>query len=184
MTSIARSLSCAALLLLAFHPGALKAQNAAPIAPDATGFAAKFTFHLVKLDHGILVPYKTANLNNVKFFAFYYSASWCPPCKIFTPKLVKFYNQFKPKHPDFELIFVDQDNSPVDMLAYMKADSMTWPAARSEDIDNSNANSFGGEALPDLVLLDAGGKKLSATFNGSDYLGPEKVVDDIQRLVH
>jgi nucleoredoxin len=184
VTSILRSLSCTALLLVAFHPGTLKAQTAAPAAADPTGLAATFSYHLVKLDHGVLVPFNSSNLNSVKYFAFYYSASWCPPCRAFTPKLVDFYNQFKPQHPNFELIFVNHDNSAADMLSYVKDDSMPWPAARFEDIDGSNANQYCGEGIPDLVLVDDAGKVLSNSFDGSNYLGPDKVLDDIKRLVH
>jgi len=184
MNSITRKISCAALLLLVSSFCVSEAQTAASASAEPTGLAAKFSYHLVKLDHGVLKPFDTASLNNVKYFAFYYSASWCPPCRAFTPKLVDFYNSFKPQHPNFELIFVNHDNSADDMLAYMKADAMTWPAARFEDIDGSNANQYCGEGIPDLVLVDSDGKVLSNSFQGSDYVGPEKVIDDIKSMVH
>ncbi|HEX4140634.1 MAG TPA: thioredoxin-like domain-containing protein [Candidatus Methylacidiphilales bacterium] len=184
MHSISRKTFCAALLLLVSSFCASEAQNAAPASADPTGLGAKFSYHLVKLDGGVLKPFDTASLNNVKYFAFYYSASWCPPCRVFTPKLVDFYNSFKPQHPDFEVIFVNHDNSADDMLAYMKADGMTWPAARFEDIDGSNANQYCGDGIPDLVLVDSSGKVLSNSFIGSNYVGPGKVLDDIKRMVH
>jgi nucleoredoxin len=121
----------------------------------------------------------------VKYFAFYHSASWCPPCRIFTPKLVKFYNDFKPKHPDFELIFVNHDADADDMLAYMKDDAMPWPAVRFDDIDGTGANDSDPQAsLPDLILVNASGTVLSDTYQGMDFMGPDKVLDDIQSMVH
>ncbi len=120
----------------------------------------------------------------MKYFAFYYSASWCPPCRIFTPKLVDFYNSFKPKHPDFELIFVCQDNSSDDMLAYMKKDKMKWPAVRYNDIESTKANQFAADSIPNLVLLDASGKVLANNIQGSDFVPPDKVIDDIKNIVH
>jgi hypothetical protein len=33
------------------------------------------------------------------------------------------------------------------------------------------------------VLVDADGKVLSDSFDGSHYLGPQKVIDDIKSLV-
>jgi nucleoredoxin len=184
MHPISRKAFCAALLLLVSSLCASEAQTAAPASADPTGLGAKFSYHLVKLDGDVLKPFDTASLNNVKFFAFYYSASWCPPCRVFTPKLVDFYKSFKPEHPDFEVIFVCHDNSADDMLAYMKADAMTWPAARFEDIDGSNANQYCGDGIPDLVLVDASGKVLSNSFMDGNYVGPQKVMDDIKRLVH
>ncbi len=183
MSSLTRTVACA-LVLLASLFSVSRAQTPAPASADPTGLASKFSYHLVKLDNGILQPFDTAKLNNVKYFAFYYSASWCPPCRAFTPKLVDFYNSFKPQHPDFEVIFVNHDNTADDMLAYMKSEAMSWPAARFEDIDGSNANQYCGEGIPDLVLVDSNGRILSNSFNGSNYVGPNKVVDDIKRLVH
>ncbi len=147
--------------------------------------ATKLAQHLVILDkNGTLQPFDASDLKDVKYFAFYHSASWCPPCKIFTPKLVDFYKSFKPQHPDFELIFVSHDDAPADMLAYMKADAMTWPAVRFDDIDATKVDDMDPNAgLPDLILTDADGKVLSNTFNGSDYIGPDKVLDDIKSIL-
>jgi nucleoredoxin len=148
-----------------------------------TGFAAKFHHRLVILNDGRLKPFDSATLNKVKFWAFYYSASWCAPCRAFTPKLVDFYNQFKQQHPNFELIFVNHDQSEDDMLNYMKTDSMPWPAVRFEDIEPVNADKYCGSGIPDLVLVDADGKVLSDSFKGQEYVGPYKVIDDIKAMV-
>jgi nucleoredoxin len=150
---------------------------------DLTGFPAQFHHHLVTVQDGHFQSLDSSTLKDVKFWAFYYSASWCPPCRAFTPKLVEFYNDFKAKHPNFELIFVNHDQNEDDMLAYMKGDAMTWPAVRFDDIESVQANKYCGPGIPDLVLVDSGGKVLSDSFNGQQYLGPEKVVDDIKSLV-
>ena len=41
----------------------------------------------------------------------YFSASWCPPCKQFTPKLATFYKQMKEegKGRSLEIIFISAD---------------------------------------------------------------------------
>jgi nucleoredoxin len=148
-----------------------------------TGFPAQFDHQLVSVQDGHFNDFDAATLRNVKYFAFYYSASWCPPCRAFTPKLVDFYNDFKSKHPDFELIFVNHDQNEEDMLSYMTNDRMPWPAVRFADIDGTNANKFCGDGIPDLVLVNANGDVLSDSFNGSQYVGPYKVLDDIQAIV-
>ncbi|RLG30214.1 hypothetical protein DRO03_05040 [Methanosarcinales archaeon] len=44
-----------------------------------------------------------------KIIGVYFSAHWCPPCRAFTPNLVKFYNSLKKADKPFEIIFVSSD---------------------------------------------------------------------------
>ncbi len=150
-----------------------------------TGIAATFSNSLMTLKDGTNTPVGHDQLAPVKYWAFYYSASWCPPCRAFTPGLVNFYNNFKPSHPQFELIFVSQDNSADDMLSYMRDDGMPWPAVYYADIHapELNALKYCGQGIPCLVLVDAQGQVLSDSFQGSQYLGPQHVLDDIQTMV-
>ena len=152
--------------------------------PQPTGLAAKLGRHLIVLEDGHPKSVDAASLQGIKYWAIYYSASWCPPCRAFTPKLVEFYKTFKPQHPDFELIFVNHDQTEDAMLDYMKTDAMPWPAVRFDDIERDDANKYCGPGIPDLVLVDDNGKVLSDSFNGSDYRGPDSVIDDITNLVH
>ncbi|XP_052128314.1 nucleoredoxin-like [Frankliniella occidentalis] len=41
----------------------------------------------------------------------YFSAHWCPPCKAFTPQLVRTYNAVRERGISFEVIFVSSDRS-------------------------------------------------------------------------
>ena len=186
---------CYIAVLGLFLPASALADNSAPAsdnpmagldlgdAAQLTGFPAKFDGHLVSLANERLQKFDASTLKTVKFWAFYYSASWCPPCRAFTPTLVEFYKDFKGQHPNFELIFVNHDNSEDDMLSYMKTDGMTWPAVRFDDIERVKANQYCGRGIPDLVLVDANGKVLSNSFDGSEFLGPQKVIDDIKSMV-
>ena len=49
----------------------------------------------------------------------YFSASWCPPCRTFTPKLVEFHKANKDK---FEVLLVSADNSSKAQANYMHKD--------------------------------------------------------------
>jgi nucleoredoxin len=154
--------------------------------PNAPGpFLAKFKDHLVVLSGDQLKPADPALLDGVKYVAFYYSASWCPPCRAFSPKLVDFYNSFKKSHPNFELIFVNDDNNAEAMLAYMTMDKMPWPAVRFDDIGSPqlDAKKFQGPGIPDLVLVDAKGQVLADSFVQGSYAGPESVIDAIKEKV-
>ena len=155
-------------------------------APSLQGIAARFDKHLFVLGpHGDVHGFDSAKLTGVKYFAFYYSASWCPPCRAFTPDLVQFYNDFKPAHPNFELIFVGRDASDGDMVNYMKSDSMPWPAVWYQDNDDRalNAKQYMGSGIPDLVLVDAYGRILADSFRGGRYVGPRYVMQEIQQVV-
>jgi len=170
-------------LLLAYGFYWLYTQPLDPSQP--AGFPARFGPHLVSIDGGQPQPFDASSLKNVKYWAFYYSASWCPPCRAFTPRLVDFYNQFKPQHPNFELIFVSRDRDEDSMLAYMNTEAMPWPAVRFGDIATADANEFGSSGIPDLVLVDADGTVLSDSFAmwGWAYVGPDKVIKDIETMV-
>ena len=125
--------------------------------------------------------FEDAPLVGVKYFAFYYSASWCGPCRAFTPKLVEFYNRVKPLNPQFELIFVSHDHADKDAEAYMKDDKMPWPALAYNKIrTNKPLAGYCGPGIPCLVLCDANGKVLSDSYEGTTYVGPGKVMADIE----
>jgi nucleoredoxin len=148
-------------------------------------FVARLTGHLIVMVNGQPKAFDASTLKGVKYWAFYRSASWCPPCRAFTPKLVAFYNSFKKTHPDFELVFVSHDRSEQQMLGYMKQDKMTWPCLKYADWTNPQidiAKVF-GKYIPDLVLVDGNGTVLSDTNQGEDYLGPERVLADIPKMV-
>jgi nucleoredoxin len=188
---VATIVICVALVAWPVHPAkpivtpiSLTPASAAPVA--TTPFLAKFTGHLMALNsNGDPKPFDDSKLAGVQYVAFYYSASWCPPCRAFTPDLVSFYNEFKPAHPNFELIFVNDDRSDGDMINYMKGDSMPWPAVWYADIRNPdlNARQFCGPGIPCLVLVDANGDVLSDSFRGGNYVGPRQVMADIRDMV-
>lgn len=164
---------------------AVSASSASPAQPVSI-FATRFKDHLLIMGgDGFPHAFDNAKLAGVKYWAFYYSASWCPPCRAFTPELVNFYNQFKPSHPNFELIFVNEDNSDGDMIDYMKNDAMPWPAIWYQDIRNPqlSASKYAGPGIPCLVLVDANGNVLSDSFRNGQYVGAQTVMNDIPNLV-
>ena len=125
-----------------------------------------------------------AALAGTKYFAVYFSASWCAPCRAFTPDLVTWYNENKPKHPEFELIFVSHDNDEASMEAYMAEDKMPWPALKYSKVARAKEiKALCGPGIPCLVFLDADGKILSNSYEGPIYVGPRKVLADIGKTL-
>jgi hypothetical protein len=80
---------------------------------------------------------------------------------MFTPKLVEWYNKFKPAPPDFELVFVSSDRSEEAMQAYIKGDKMPWPAVAFAR--------YSSDGIPYLVLIDEDARRSRPcrTTNGS-----------------
>jgi len=132
-----------------------------------------------------------ASAESIQYYAIYYSAQWCPPCHHFSPLLVDWYTKFKPTHPNFELIFVSEDHDKDSMLSYMDEMLMPWPAVDFDKLSHdgngtfrgSGIEQYAGSGIPDLVFVDASGKVLSDSFQAGTYVGPEVVVNDINRII-
>ena len=60
-----------------------------------------------------------------KIIGIYFSASWCPPCRGFTPKLVKFRDNNK---SNFEVVLVSSDRGESAQRDYMASYNMKWAA--------------------------------------------------------
>ncbi len=116
------------------------------------------------------------------YYAIYYSAHWCPPCRGFTPKLVDFYNNASKKHDNFEVIFVSSDRSENDMAGYMKEADMPWLALDYDKKKKSKElTKYAGGGIPCLVLVDSNGKVLSDSYVNGKYVGPTKVMNDLEK---
>lgn len=171
-----RLLACAVLsVLLGASASALRA---------AETVSSVLADKLVSVKNGALVPAPGNRLKGAKYVAFYYAASWCAPCREFTPELLRAYKEIKARHPEFELIYVSDDKSPEAMTSYMAKSGMVWPAIRFDARPGLSplrrpAYEIG---LPNLVFVDARGRDLSATFKpDGEYVGPQEVLADIRR---
>lgn len=64
----------------------------------------------------------------------YFSAHWCPPCRVFTPQLVGFYEDLKEQNDSqFEVVFVSSDRDRDSWQKYFN--DMPWLALPFEDRD-------------------------------------------------
>jgi len=130
----------------------------------------------------------SSHVPSIQYYIFYYSARWCPSCHAYTPELVKWYSQFQPAHPNFELIFVSEDTSEAEMLAYMKEMAVPWPAMRydqlahSSDFQGPGVERYAGNGIPYLALVDASGKLLAKSYEDKNMVDPTPVMDEIATL--
>jgi nucleoredoxin len=158
------------------------ASRSAPVAGPPSAMQRLFSAKLLRYANGKPQNLATADLAGVKYFALYYSASWCGPCRRFTPQLVQAYQELKQAHPEFEVIFLSADRSSGDMLGYMREDRMPWPAVKFDQREQKMMD-YSGPGIPCLVLVDANGKVLSDSYRGDDYLGPQHVLAETRRIL-
>ena len=121
-----------------------------------------------------------------KYYLFYKTASWCPPCRKFTPYLVSFYNEYKAKYGNqFEIILLTSDTSYEAMERYAKGKKMGWPHLAPEFVSEfNNQFRFPGSGIPNLILTDTSGKILKTSYtNSGQYLGPVAPMKELQKLL-
>merc|ERR1711983_569141 len=102
---------------------------------------------------------------NQKLILIYFSAHWCPPCKRFTPILKEFYD--KVAKDGVEIIFLSWDQSPEEMLSYMKESHGDWLAFQHDsEMKEKLEEKYNVCGIPTLVVLKADGTLV--TEDGAD----------------
>ncbi|MGB0409903.1 MAG: thioredoxin-like domain-containing protein [Opitutales bacterium] len=156
--------------------------SSAAVDGQRSAFAEKVYSDLVYLKGKRLIRFKPEPGDKPKYFAFYRSAQWCPPCRAFTPKLVAFYDKQRSKGAAFELVFISSDRDEDAMAEYMADYDMEWPAfafGKNKDLVSRN-----GTGIPNLLVTDAEGNKLLDSYDKSgEYIGPTAVMKQLERLL-
>ncbi|KAL7670516.1 hypothetical protein ACOME3_005451 [Neoechinorhynchus agilis] len=89
-----------------------------------------------------------------KIVGLYFSASWCPPCRAFTPILANFYEKYHASKK-LEIIFISSDKDPQSAYQYyMKMPFWRLSFQDNECRDRLKAK-LGVQSIPRLVLLNA-----------------------------
>ena len=97
-----------------------------------------------------------------KVVALYFSAHWCPPCRAFTPTLIKAYTAAKAAGLPFELVFVSSDEDDEGFAEYTK--DMPWPCVKFDDEDRRAqlGERFGVKGIPSLQIVGKDGNLITA----------------------
>jgi len=104
-----------------------------------------------------------------RYLVFLRGSSGCSITRGFTPKLVKYYQEMKPKHPEFEIIYLTTEPMP-DTESFAKEMGFSWRAVEYEATGAvpSVSKPIDGK-LPQLIVMDRSGKVLA---NGIQSTAP------------
>jgi thiol-disulfide isomerase/thioredoxin len=175
----------AAALALAAGVFSLSAENLTALPADSAGSGAShweqfFRNGLTNSEGQEVSP----TVLEGKFVLLYFTASWCAPCKPFTPKLAALRNQAK-EH--LEVVVVSQDRSEADHLKYMQDNRMEWPAVKWADhrLEDDNEprrlmGKYHGWGLPSVAVLSPSGEVVDAKARMKIQFLPEENLERLQ----
>jgi nucleoredoxin len=158
---------------------AIKAEEISPTKTETAEKGGKGSQELIKTIGEKLVnadgkDVSSKVLGSKEYVPVYFSASWCPPCRAFTPSLVKFHNDYA-KEGKFEVLLVGSDQSEKDMLGYMEEDKMPWLGVPfNSNGANALKQAHNVTGIPKLVVLDKEGKVVSSPGGASAVLAEFK----------
>jgi peroxiredoxin len=94
-------------------------------------------------------------------------ASWCKPCRMENPNVVKAYNKFNPKN--FTVFGVSLDKEKDSWVKAIKTDGLPWTHVSDLQFwNNSAAVLYHVQAIPQNFLIDPNGKIVGRNLRGEE----------------
>jgi thiol-disulfide isomerase/thioredoxin len=95
-------------------------------------------------------------------------ASWCKPCRMENPNVVKLYNKYKSK--GFDIFSVSLDSDPNAWKQAIQSDGLVWPNHVSDlqGWKSSVCVPYQVQSIPHTVLVDKEGKIIATGLRGAD----------------
>lgn len=122
-----------------------------------------------------------ADLNG-KIIAIYFSASWCPPCRAFSPLLVDLADRLQAEGKPFALVLVGRDQTKQKALDYMKSHKMTGYLVPPEaDANKSLCTLYRVSGIPYLVIVDSDGNTIDPSARATVQSSPDTAWDKWSR---
>lgn len=92
-------------------------------------------------------------------------ASWCGPCRMENPNVVRMYNKFKDK--GFAIYSVSLDQAKANWTKAIRNDNLTWTHVSDLKFwQSAAAQQYGVQAIPATFLLDKEGKIIAKNLRG------------------
>jgi len=92
-------------------------------------------------------------------------ASWCGPCRVENPNVVKVFNKYKDK--GFTVFGVSLDQNKDKWLGAIKNDKLTWSHVSDlKGWSSEGARLYGVKSIPQTFLIDKDGKVIAKNLRG------------------
>jgi len=104
---------------------------------------------------GVVEVSTEESLSGKSTVAIYFSASWCGPCRQFTPQLASFYEAQNKKGKKLQVVWVSGDRSSDEFLDYYS--KMPWlavPLPIAQRVNAKLSPKYNLKGIPHLVVLD------------------------------
>lgn len=109
-------------------------------------------------------PVDPSELQN-KIVGLYFSASWCPPCRQFTPLLKETYESLEGEA--FEVVFLTSDRSREDTMLYYSNNQGPWLLMEFNDpFIEELKEKYKVTGIPKLIIINRKGDVIS--MNGRE----------------
>lgn len=96
-----------------------------------------------------------------RYLVFVRAANFCPISQRFLPALVKFDNENKTKHPEYQIIYLSCDQSPTDMEKFSRTDGFDWPTVSYQRSGYLfQVNPHFQPLMPQFTVMDLAGRVL------------------------
>ena len=129
-------------------------------------------------------PVKREDIDQQQVFALYYGASWCGPCRSFSPGFVKYVNSVAAANPKMMVVLCSNDENDADMLKYMGEEKMPWAAVPLKSLKQSPLLwTYLRGSIPQLTIVDRNGKVLADSWTGNAYVGPKQALAGLDRTL-
>jgi peroxiredoxin len=110
-----------------------------------------------------------------KYLLIDFWASWCGPCRMENPNVVKAYDEFKGKN--FAILGVSLDKDKDSWKKAIRQDHLSWTHMSDLKYWNSQAvETFGFQGIPFNVLVDPSGKVIAESLRGEELDAKSKQV--------
>jgi peroxiredoxin len=113
------------------------------------------------------LPFTLSSRFGSKLLLIDFWASWCQPCRMENPNVVKVYSEFHKK--GFNIIGVSLDRSKEDWVKAIADDKLTWTHVSDLQYwDNAAAKLFAVNSIPANFLLDENGIIIAKNLREAD----------------
>jgi len=114
---------------------------------------------------------KLQGLNDLKgkvvFLNFW--ATWCGPCRAEMPSMQVLYDSYNEK--GLEILAVNCGEKPEQVLSFLKANKLSFPAAL--DLDGKVSGVYGIQAIPTTYLIDRDGYIIARVMGSINWNTPK-----------